>query len=89
MPAPTAHGRFHLAEHGADIVAAWLGGTVETVHVKPDQDFVDDAARTADANRAVVFTTTSSGGATTLLVTADSRRTGLSEDVVADDDRVA
>jgi two-component system, OmpR family, sensor kinase len=55
-----------------------------TEPVEPDQDFVDDAARTADANRAVVFTTTSSGGATTLLVTADSRRTGLSQDVAAD-----
>ncbi len=50
----------------------------------PDQDFIDDAARTADANRAVLFTPDSSGGATTLLVAADSRRTGFSQDVTKD-----
>jgi two-component system OmpR family sensor kinase len=50
----------------------------------PDQDFIDDAARTADANRAVLFTPASSGGTTTLLVAADSRRTGFSQDVTKD-----
>ncbi len=50
----------------------------------PDQDFIDDAARTADANRAVLFTPASSGGTTTLLVSADSRRTGFSQDVTKD-----
>jgi signal transduction histidine kinase len=49
-----------------------------------DQDFVDDAARTADANRAVLFTPARSGGTVTLLVAADSRRTGYSQDVVRD-----
>lgn len=50
----------------------------------PDQDFIDDAARTADANRAVLFTPESSGGTITLLVAADSRRTGFSQDVTKD-----
>ena len=50
----------------------------------PDQDFIDDAARTADANRAVLFTPDSAGGTTTLLVAADSRRTGFSQDVTKD-----
>ncbi|HLX20813.1 MAG TPA: ATP-binding protein [Gaiellaceae bacterium] len=50
----------------------------------PDQDFIEDAARTADANRAVLFTTAAAGGQTTLLVTADSRRTGTSQDVTKD-----
>ena len=50
----------------------------------PDQDFIDDAARTADANRAVLFTPASAGGTTTLLVSADSRRTGFSQDVTKD-----
>ncbi len=50
----------------------------------PDQDFIEDAARTADANRAVLFTTAVAGGQTTLLVTADSRRTGTSQDVARD-----
>jgi two-component system, OmpR family, sensor kinase len=50
----------------------------------PDQDFIDDAARTADANRAVLFTPASAGGTTTLLVAADSRRTGFSQDVTKD-----
>jgi len=51
---------------------------------QPDQDFIDDAARTADANRAVLFTTATASGTTTLLVAADSRRTGFSQDVVRD-----
>lgn len=49
-----------------------------------DQDFVDDAARTADANRAVLFNPAVSGGTTTLLVAADSRKTGTSQDVADD-----
>jgi two-component system OmpR family sensor kinase len=43
----------------------------------PDQDFIDDAARTADANRAVLFTAG-------FLVAADSRRAGGSQDVAGD-----
>jgi signal transduction histidine kinase len=49
-----------------------------------DQDFVDDAARTADANRAVLFHPAISGAVTTLLVAADSRKTGTSQDVTGD-----
>jgi signal transduction histidine kinase len=79
---PTLH---HRLVTGRLALLAQSAREIErTEPAEPDQDFVDDAARTADANRAVVFTTTSSGGATALLVTADSRRTGLSEDVVAD-----
>jgi signal transduction histidine kinase len=48
--------------------------------VAPDRAFIDDAARTADANRAVLFT----AGGGTLRVAADSRRTGSSQDVVGD-----
>jgi signal transduction histidine kinase len=47
----------------------------------PDRDFIDDAARTADANRAVLFTAV---GADRLRVLVDSRRTGGSSDVVRD-----
>jgi two-component system, OmpR family, sensor kinase len=54
-----------------------------------DQEFVDDAARTADANRAVLFMPATSGGSTVLLVAADSRRTGFSADVVKDPIAVA
>jgi two-component system, OmpR family, sensor kinase len=50
----------------------------------PNHAFIDDAARTADANRAVMFSPTASGGVTTLRVAADSRRTGSSQDVVHD-----
>jgi signal transduction histidine kinase len=50
----------------------------------PDQDFIDDAARAADANRAVLFTVETNGTTTVLLVAADSRRTGSSQDVAAD-----
>ncbi|MBV8478840.1 MAG: HAMP domain-containing histidine kinase [Actinobacteria bacterium] len=55
-----------------------------TESASPDQDFIEDAARTSDANRAVLFTTAAAGGETTLLVTADSRRTGTSQDVAKD-----
>lgn len=47
----------------------------------PDRDFIDDAARTADANRAVLFRPLAAGG---LQVLVDSRRTGGSLDVVHD-----
>jgi signal transduction histidine kinase len=50
--------------------------------VAPDRAFIDDAARTADANRAVLFT--AGAGTGTLRVAADSRRTGSSQDVVRD-----
>jgi signal transduction histidine kinase len=47
----------------------------------PDRDFIDDAARTADANRAVLFRPTGPGR---LRVAVDTRRTGGSLDVVRD-----
>jgi signal transduction histidine kinase len=50
----------------------------------PDQDFIDDAARTADANRVVLYSSTPAGGSTVLQVLADSRRTGTSLDVQRD-----
>jgi signal transduction histidine kinase len=49
-----------------------------------DQDFIDDAARTADASRAVYLQPISASGVTTLLVLADSRRTASSQDVSSD-----
>jgi len=49
-----------------------------------DQDFIDDAARTADATRAVYLQPIASAGATSLLALADSRRTASSQDVSAD-----
>ena len=50
----------------------------------PDQDFIDDAARTADANRVVLYSATPAAGSTVLQVLADSRRTGTSLDVQRD-----
>jgi signal transduction histidine kinase len=50
----------------------------------PDQDFIDDAARTADANRVVLYGSTTAAGSTVLQVLADSRRTGFSADVQSD-----
>jgi two-component system, OmpR family, sensor kinase len=50
----------------------------------PDQDFIDDAARTADANRVVLYNSTTAAGSTVLQVLADSRRTGFSADVQND-----
>src|SRR5947209_8116773 len=50
----------------------------------PDQDFIDDAARTADANRVVFYSATPAAGSTVLQVLADSRRTGTSLDVQRD-----
>ena len=44
----------------------------------PDRPFVDDAARTADANRAVLYRIASSG---TLRIVVDTRRTGAFQDV--------
>jgi two-component system, OmpR family, sensor kinase len=49
-----------------------------------DQDFIDDAARTADANRVVLYSSTPAAGSTVLQVLADSRRTGTSLDVQRD-----
>jgi signal transduction histidine kinase len=48
--------------------------------VVPRQDFIDDAARTADANRAVLFRVGPGG----LRVAVDSRRTGSSQDMAGD-----
>ena len=50
----------------------------------PDQDFIDDAVRTADANRVVLYSSTPAAGSTVLQVLADSRRTGTSLDVQGD-----
>jgi len=58
-----------LAESAREIVHSEPG--------RPGQDFIDDAARTADANRAILF---SSSGA----VLFDSRQTGSSQDVAQD-----
>ncbi len=70
------NGRLALLAQSAHVIAASEAGP-------PDQDFIDDAARTADSGRAVLFTPAGAGSAT-LRVVADSRRTGLSRDVVAD-----
>jgi len=50
----------------------------------PDKDFIDDAARTADANRVILYSATPAAGSTVLQVLADSRRTGTSLDVQRD-----
>ncbi|HZQ89859.1 MAG TPA: HAMP domain-containing sensor histidine kinase [Gaiellaceae bacterium] len=50
----------------------------------PDRGFVDDAARTADANRAVLYRINASG---TLRIVVDTRRTGVFQD--ASNDAVA
>ena len=71
------NGRLALLAQSAHEIAA-------SEAAPPDQDFIDDAARTADASRAVLFNPASAAGSQTLLVVADSRRTGLSQDVVTD-----
>jgi two-component system OmpR family sensor kinase len=52
-----------------------------TEKVAPSRAFIDDAARTADASRAVLFTLTSRGR---LRVAVDSRRSGASQDITLD-----
>jgi signal transduction histidine kinase len=52
-----------------------------TEKVALSRDFIDDAARTADANRAVLFTL---GPARRLRVAVDSRRVGASPDIRLD-----
>jgi signal transduction histidine kinase len=52
-----------------------------TEKVAMSRDFIDDAARTADANRAVLFTVTGTGG---LRVAIDSHRTGSPQAVLRD-----
>jgi signal transduction histidine kinase len=71
-------GRLSLLAQSARQVEQLAAGT--TV----DQDFIDDAARTADATRAVYLQPITAGGAATLLALADSRRTASSEDVSSD-----
>ena len=71
-------GRLSLLAQSARQVEDQAAGT--TV----DQDFIDDAARTADATRAVYLQPITAGGATTLLALADSRRTASSQDVSSD-----
>ncbi len=59
-------GRLTLLAQSARQIEELAGGT--TV----DQDFIDDAARTADATRAVYLQPITAGGTTTLLALADS-----------------
>lgn len=54
-----------------------------------DQDVIDDAARTADATRAVYLQPLTAGGTTTLLALADSRRTGTASVQSVSNDPVA
>ena len=72
---PTLH---HRLVNGRLALLAQSARQIERAETsQPTQDFVDDAARTADANRAVLFNAR-------LGVAADSRRTGGSQDVVGD-----
>lgn len=71
-------GRLSLLAQSARQIQELASGT--TV----DQDFIDDAARTADASRAVYFHPITGSGATSLLVLADSRRTASAQDVAND-----
>ena len=71
-------GRLSLLAQSARQIEEQAGGT--TV----DQDFIDDAARTADATRAVYLHPISGSGLTSLLVLADSRRTASAQDVAND-----
>ena len=66
------------------LLAASAREIASSESAQPDQDFIDDAARTADANRAVLFVPATGAGSPTLLVAADSRRTGFSQDVTRD-----
>ena len=66
-----------LAQSARQIEELSRGSTI-------DQDFIDDAARTADATRAVYLQPITAGGATTLLVLADSRRTASAQDISND-----
>jgi two-component system OmpR family sensor kinase len=68
------NGRFNLLAESAREV-------VRSERVAPTREFIDDAARTADANRAVLFRT---GGPAGVLVVVDSRRAGSSEDMAGD-----
>jgi two-component system, OmpR family, sensor kinase len=54
-----------------------------------DQDVIDDAARSADATRAVYLQPITAGGTTTLLALADSRRTGTASVQGVSNDPVA
>ena len=72
---PTLH---HRLVNGRLALLAQSARQIERAETgQPTQDFVDDAARTADANRAILF---NSQGR----VAADSRHTGSSQDVAAD-----
>jgi two-component system, OmpR family, sensor kinase len=71
-------GRLNLLTQSARQIKAQSRGT--TV----DQDFINDAARTADASRAVYFQPITSGGTTTLLALVDSRLTAPVADIAAD-----
>ena len=71
-------GRLTLLAQSARQIEDQAGGSAV------DQDFIDDAARTADASRAVYLHPITGSGATTLLVLADSRRTASAQDVSND-----
>ena len=71
-------GRLSLLAQSARQIEELAGGA--TV----DQDFIDDAARTADATRAVYLQPITASGATSLLALADSRRTSSSQDISND-----
>ena len=71
-----------LAQSARQIEELSSGATV-------DQDVIDDAARTADATRAVYLQPITAGGTTTLLALADSRRTGTASAQSVSNDPVA
>ncbi|HVP75511.1 MAG TPA: HAMP domain-containing sensor histidine kinase [Gaiellaceae bacterium] len=71
-------GRLNLLAQSARQTEELAGGAAV------DQDFIDDAARTADATRAVYLQPITAEGAMTLLALADSRRTASSQDVSSD-----
>ena len=71
-----------LAQSARQIDELSSGATV-------DQDVIDDAARTADATRAVYLQPITAGGTTTLLALADSRRTGTASSQDVSNDPVA
>ncbi len=76
-------GRLSLLAQSARQIEVLSGGAAV------DQDVIDDAARTADATRAVYLQPITVGGTTTLLALADSRRTGTAAAQDVSNDPVA
>jgi two-component system, OmpR family, sensor kinase len=68
------NGRLQLLAQSARVIG-------RTERTEADREFIDDAARTADANRAVLFRVTSGGA---LRVVADTHRTGRTPDLSRD-----